>query len=79
MAEFHSIEGRTGRGQVKQEIVDLLTEWLGKARNGEFAALGMVGIHPDGTALIVAPKNDNAPALIGALSLLQFEIMSRVP
>lgn len=77
MAELLSIEGRTGRGQVRQEIVEVLKEWLAKAESGEFTAIAMVATQQDGTTLMQAPKHDDLPALLGAISLLQFEIMSR--
>lgn len=76
MGDILSIEGRTRPEVEKEEIVDGLSRWLEMAKRGEISALAMTCVKSDDTTLVYSPPSDLIITLIGAIAVLQSELIA---
>lgn len=77
MPKLLTIEGRTGRAEINQSIVEMLTGCLEEAKRGELKAIAITAIAVDGGSRIYKSQSDCFHAMLGAMAMLQFTMMKQ--
>jgi hypothetical protein len=69
------VELETRVDQLQRGQCEVLQEALSRAARGEFKAITVVGVYPDGSVYTHVAGSDCAPALLGALTIAQRRVM----
>lgn len=74
MAKLLIIEGKTFTAEVQAAVIDLLEEYLALAKSGDIKSVAIAAINKDNGSSIGASKNNNSLAMLGAVSMLLYNI-----
>ena len=70
------IDDHLPKGQINQNIVDILTDWLADAINGELKAIAICGLEPDGASRVSVSRSECFHEMLGAVCMLQHAMTS---
>lgn len=77
MSNLVSIEGKTRRGQINQQVIEMLREWLASADSGEVVGVMIVGTCADGSTNTSATDGDDFQRMLGAIEILKARLLRR--
>jgi hypothetical protein len=77
IVEFNSPTTEWDKG-VQEDTVEMLEDWLQRAREGQFDGVAICGVLKSGEVETNVAQHNQHPALIGAVTVLQTRLLRLV-
>jgi hypothetical protein len=81
MADVVSIADESGhvrRKVVSEDVVQVLEEWLARAKSGDITGLAIAGISHDGSTWFGHSAIEDVTRLIGVVTIMQRDILGAI-
>jgi hypothetical protein len=72
-----SLVGLTRPARINQQTIAMLREWLEMSERGEIHGVVLAGLCADGETMSAGTENESISALLGALDILRYRILTR--